>query len=310
MLILISCSDDNTKISEPVNHDPVIHSVTASQQNIRNNETTILTCLATDADGDSLYYNWYADYGTFPNGASDSIVTWKPPNEDGTFEIRILVYDGTERTQDKISIVVELVIMGFACPGIPSVIYEGKTYNTVQIGNQCWLKENLDAGSMIAGTTDAADNGTIEKYCYLDRPENCDKYGGLYIWNEAMKYSTTEGTQGICPDGWHIPTKADYDSLIYTVNEDGNSLKELGQGLVGGAGTNTSGFSALLAGFAQSTFTGYDYESLSSQTFFWGSTEEGNFNATSISLHKSYSEIAQWESSPKRWGYSIRCLKD
>ena len=74
--ILNSCSNDNEKITEPANSDPVIHNVIASPSSIKVNETTILTCIATDADGDSLYYNWYADYGTFPNGASDSSVTW------------------------------------------------------------------------------------------------------------------------------------------------------------------------------------------------------------------------------------------
>ncbi|HSL89900.1 MAG TPA: hypothetical protein VK870_11395 [Ignavibacteriaceae bacterium] len=52
------------------------------------------------------------------------------------------------------------------CPGTPTVTYAGKTYNTVQIGNQCWLKENLDVGNMIIGSLNQFDNGIIEKYCY------------------------------------------------------------------------------------------------------------------------------------------------
>ncbi|NUN10837.1 MAG: carboxypeptidase regulatory-like domain-containing protein, partial [Ignavibacteriaceae bacterium] len=137
---------------------------------------------------------------------------------------------------------------GSSCVGVPTVTYEGKTYNTVQIGAQCWLKENLNVGTRINGNTNASNNGTIEKYCYDDNEANCNTYGGLYQWNEAMQYSTTPGTRGICPPGWHIPTKAEFDSLEAAVNNDGNALKAIGQGTGSGTGTNTSGFSALLAG--------------------------------------------------------------
>src|SRR5664280_130964 len=54
------------------------------------------------------------------------------------------------------------------CPGTPTVIYSGKTYHTVQIGSQCWLKENLDAGNMLYPIDTAKNNGIIEKYCYND----------------------------------------------------------------------------------------------------------------------------------------------
>ncbi|MEI7485624.1 MAG: PEGA domain-containing protein, partial [Ignavibacteriota bacterium] len=88
------------------------------------------------------------------------------------------------------------------------ITYANKIYNIVKTGSQCWLKENLDIGMMIDGKQDAVNNGKIEKYCYDNDPDNCAKYGGLYQWNEAMAYSTNPGSKGICPDGWHIPTKA------------------------------------------------------------------------------------------------------
>ena len=61
----------------------------------------------------------------------------------------------------------------------------------MQIGSQCWLRENLDVGTMVLGAQEQTDNGTIEKYCYDDNPANCATYGGLYQWNEAMQYDTT-----------------------------------------------------------------------------------------------------------------------
>ncbi len=188
------------------------------------------------------------------------------------------------------------------CPGVPTVTYAGKTYNTVQVGTQCWLKENLDVGTMIQPWQDASNNTTIEKYCYNNDPNNCATYGGLYQWNEAMGYSTTPGTKGICPDGWHIPTIADYEALAATVNNDPNVLKAVGQGL----GTNTTGFSAMLAGVRNSSAT---FTWLGTYPFFLISTETSATDAYHLVLRPSGSGF-YFEWGGKASGYSIRCLKD
>ena len=84
------------------------------------------------------------------------------------------------------------------CPGIPTLKYEGKTYHTIQIGSQCWLKENLNIGVMIDSAKNQTNNGVIEKYCYRNDPANCSKYGGLYQWNEALQYASgTSKIKGI-----------------------------------------------------------------------------------------------------------------
>jgi len=90
------------------------------------------------------------------------------------------------------------------CPGLPKIIYENQAYNTVVVGDQCWIKENLNIGSRINGIQNQTNNGIIEKYCYNDDSVNCTKYGGLYLWSEAMQYDTAEGARGICPIGWHF----------------------------------------------------------------------------------------------------------
>ncbi len=183
-----------------------------------------------------------------------------------------------------------------ACLSIPTVTYEGKTYNTAQIGTQCWLKENLDVGTMIQVNQNPSNNATIEKYCYNNNPNNCATYGGLYQWNEAMAYGTTPGSKGICPDGWHIPTRAELETLTAAVNSDGNALKKVGQG----NGTNISGFSAMLAGFR------YNYSSfgyLGQDTFFWSSTEYYG-----LSLYQSGNIIL--ENYVNEVGYSLRCIKN
>jgi len=178
----------------------------------------------------------------------------------------------------------------------------------VQIGSQCWLKENLDVGTQINddyGNNDQTDNGVIEKYCYDNDPANCDIYGGLYQWNEAMQYVTTEGAQGICPNGWHIPSKTEYQTLINTVNSDGDALKEIGQGYQFGAGTNTSGFSALLAGIYVG---GFAY--LGQGTSFWSSTWFSNYDEVYYNgLHDS-NAVIETGITGKEQGMSIRCIKD
>ena len=166
-----------------------------------------------------------------------------------------------------------------SCP--TTVTYEGKTYNTVLIGTQCWLKENLNVGTRISGIQNPSNNVTIEKYCYNNLESNCDTYGGLYQWNEAMAYSTTPGTQGICPSGWHIPTYAEFQTLGAPLITNGNALKAIGQGTGGGAGTNTSGFSLLIAGYRPSDGNFYN---LGNYTYYWSSTEYSTNNPYSMYL--------------------------
>ena len=196
--------------------------------------------------------------------------------------------------------------MGLPCPGTPTVTYAGKTYNTVLIGTQCWLKENLNVGTMIQGTDTARNNGTIEKYCYNNDTANCNMYGGLYQWNEAMQYSTTAGVQGICPSGWHIPTLSEFQTLRNAVGGDGNALKAVGQGTGAGAGTNTSGFSALLAGCRDDYGYFYNFGHYSN---FWSSTEYDATYAHNLNLNYSNGFIYLIDNI-KAYGFSVRCLED
>lgn len=193
-----------------------------------------------------------------------------------------------------------------ACPDIQTVTYDGKVYNTVQIGNQCWLKENLDVGVRINGENDHTDNGTIEKYCYNDNSANCNNYGGLYQWNEAMQYTVAEGNQGVCPDGWHIPDLEEFNILISTVGGSANALKILGSGSGSGTGTNTSGFSALLGGYRKLDGS---FSYLEGGTGFWISTESTDSCAWVAELHADHNDILL-DCYYKNIGFYLRCLKD
>ncbi|PIP77714.1 MAG: hypothetical protein COW85_07580 [Ignavibacteria bacterium CG22_combo_CG10-13_8_21_14_all_37_15] len=195
------------------------------------------------------------------------------------------------------------------------LIYSGKTYNTVSIkkqilvvfiGYQCWLKENLDVGAMIQGTATPSNNGTIEKYCYNNDSTNCDTYGGLYQWKEAMQYVTTEKAKGICPIGWHIPTKAEFETLLDGVGSSSNSLKAIGQGTASGAGTNASGFSILFAG--DQTKLGR-FNSLGNSTDLWSSTKSSSGSAYNLYMSYDDNKVNLFNLVHEN-AFSIRCLQD
>ena len=191
-------------------------------------------------------------------------------------------------------------------------IRDGKSYNTVLIGAQCWMAQNLNIGTRINGSQDQTNNQVIEKYCYNDLESNCDIYGGLYQWNEAMQYVATPGVQGICPAGWHLPTDAEWTILTTLLGGEsvaGGKMKEAGfahwQSPNTGA-TNTSGFTALPGGYRDS---GGSFGGLTSYTYFWSSSESSSSYAWYRGLGYD-SEIVYRGDYSKTGGFSCRCLKD
>ena len=212
------------------------------------------------------------------------------------------------------------------CPGTPTVTYEGQVYNTIQIFSQCWLKENLNVGTMIPGYQDMEDNDTIEKYCYGNNPANCDNYGGLYIWDEMMQYTTQQGVQGICPPDWHLPADEEWKILEGSVDshhgigdqvwdlygmrgyDAGNNLKATSGWSGNGNGTDLFGFSGLPGG-------GYLYNNGSFYyigliNLYWSSSE-GNitsawnrfFKYDSLQVDRDYGDN-------KGFGFSVRCIRN
>jgi len=211
------------------------------------------------------------------------------------------------------------------CPGTPTVEYEGQLYNTIQIFSQCWLKENLNVGVMIPGSEYMSDNDTIEKYCYNNESNSCTKYGGLYLWDEMMQYTTQQGTQGICPPGWHLPTDEEWkvlegavDSLYgigdpewddwgYHGYDAGTNLKTTSGWYNNGNGTDLFGFSGLPGGSRNQddgTFWDVGYYG-----FWWTSTESSYCNAWGRTLGCDYPEVSRFNSF-KEYGFSARCLRD
>lgn len=197
---------------------------------------------------------------------------------------------------------------------------DGNIYNTIRIGTQVWMKENLKTSRYNTGSTNliAAQNNTdwinsntnkTPSWCYYDgEVTNNANYGKLYNW-----YAVNSGN--LAPFGWHIPTKAEWTTLIsYLGNESvaGGKMKAttLWNSPNTGA-TNSSGFTGLPGG-VRSNETGVS-QTKGNNGYFWTSTETTMAapitTAESISLLYNQSQVFT-TSEFKGQGLSVRCIKD
>lgn len=201
---------------------------------------------------------------------------------------------------------------------------DGQPYQTIQIGSQCWMAENLNIGTMINGNSNQTNNAIIEKYCSNNSTTNCDVYGGLYQWDEAMQYVSSPGTQGICPDGWHFPTDAEWivleeevestngvnwNTIGYRGTDAGGNLKETGTthwNAPNQGATNSSGFTLLPGGYRA---TNGSFINLNYYANLWSSSEDGS-NAWDRAINYNNAQVSRANWSTKAYGYSIRCIQD
>lgn len=188
---------------------------------------------------------------------------------------------------------------------------DGNIYNVVSIGPQCWIKENLKTTRLNDGTSipEISDQNlwltsTGSARCYYDNDvNNLNTYGYLYNWE------TINSSAGICPNGWHVPTDADWDLLLATLDysEAGgymNSASNLWNP-PNSFGTNSSGFSAEPGGM-RNDFG--DYSDKGAQAVFWSASEENNQGRARriFDNHQSLFDFAM----PKTNGAYCRCVRD
>jgi uncharacterized protein (TIGR02145 family) len=170
------------------------------------------------------------------------------------------------------------------------------------------MKQNMNIGQYVTGATAQTNNSVLQKYCYGDNTGNCPTDGGLYQWNEAMQYSTTEGAQGICPTGWHIPSDAEQNTLDQYLNDTTCNANRVEDWDCANAGTklqNSGGFNGLLAGNRETNGSFY-YRGLLAR--FWSSTVRGP-DAWLRTLLSGYATVSRY-SDNRAVGFSVRCLQD
>ncbi|NCD10279.1 MAG: hypothetical protein EOL98_12820, partial [Negativicutes bacterium] len=209
------------------------------------------------------------------------------------------------------------------CPSTVTDI-DGNIYSTVKIGKQCWMQENLKVthypnGNAIPYITGNDDwvaleaNNIDDAYCYHENNTNSE-YGAFYTYAAAIgdnwKRDNAHG-QGICPDGWHLPTDEEWIELVdYLGGPDiaGGKMKEEGtthwNNRNTGA-TNESGFTALPGGYRYGS-NGLFYNA--GQSGYWWSATKGNsYYAWSRSL-RYYDADSYRSYYDKSVGFSVRCV--
>ena len=221
----------------------------------------------------------------------DDIGVW---NRELTSEEVKNLYDGESTT-------------GQPCSSSPTVKdIDGNTYNTVQIGRQCWTKENLKVTKYSDGSTipNVKDDKLWSQLStggwsnYNNDPVN-DVYGKFYNW-----YAVDDARE-LCPTGWHVPTDIEWTTLVDYLG---------GESVAGGKmrlkGTNESGFTALEGGCRTNDGV---FTNLTRDAFFWSATANGGNNALTRVLYDiSYGNgITRTDyRTLKSYGFSVRCLKD
>lgn len=194
---------------------------------------------------------------------------------------------------------------GAPCPrGSTVEDADGNIYNTVLIDGKCWMKENLKVGQTISSTQNQADNGTIEKYCYNDDENYCEVFGGLYQWDELMQYSKDGRAQGICPDGWRLPTLDELKSLENAAG-GGNEMTAVGATQ---SSTNTSGFSALMSGYKK--YLPDEFADFGNGIHIWTSESYPLNQSQAYDMTIGSDGSIVYNTKNKQTASSVRCVKD
>lgn len=265
------------------------------------------------AYGDSMIYKGYT---MIPGQELESEVVAQTQNQPETI---ILYFSATT------------LFDGQPCPGAATVTdYDNNTYNTVQIGGQCWMKENLR-------TTHYADGTTVtSRYAPNNDENNVATYGYLYNWYAVMhgaaaSSANPSGVQGICPAGWHMPSCAEWTQLTTYVHDNGYQCSNcnasnwwmnvdcIAKALAAQTGwpsysydacavgydlstNNATGFNALPAGF----YCGAYY--YGQTAYFWSTSQYDGGNA----YFRTFDYCANYVSRNyiyKSEGYSVRCVR-
>lgn len=195
---------------------------------------------------------------------------------------------------------------------------DDQVYKTVKIGDQIWMAENLNF---------EYDEGAAGSFCYNNKADSCAKYGRLYLWSAAMDSAAVfsddaegcgfgtacaskETFRGLCPEGWHLPSTTEWETLFATVGGMDNAGKMLrsASGWIEECsdGEDAYGFKALPAGYR---FNFGSFNDAGSMAYFWAGSESSDEKANIVYLN-GYYDYAKQKSDYKNVASSVRCIKD
>ena len=225
----------------------------------------------------------------------------------------------TEQVEDRVEIKSETL---YSCSdgagvlnGVLTDVRDNQNYETVKIGQQCWMAENLnydDGCSDVIWVDDSVEGWCG---CYDDENDNCLTHGLLYQWNAAMGGGTTEGSQGICPTGWHVPSDQEWKTLEMFLGMTQDDADKLGSGRESGnvssklKDTNHrdyTGFAALPGGYRVGDGS---FRNFGTMGYFWSSTSHSAGNSWRRHLDWYVDGIDRSTTSHTH-SFSVRCIRD
>lgn len=202
---------------------------------------------------------------------------------------------------------------------------DGKVYRTVKIGDQVWMAENLNFDP---GQGGSGEDKYDWSWCYDNEPKKCDVAGRLYTWAAAIdsvklatdtknpqdcgdgkKCALPDTVYGICPPGWHLPSKAEFGTLLTVMGGQStasNVLKSQSGWAESKNGTDAFGFSALpVGGWAPL----YDFYLAGNGAYFWSATGFDADYAEHLGIDYD-KENTFLDFAYKHGGSSVRCIKN
>ena len=180
---------------------------------------------------------------------------------------------------------------------------DGNVYPVVKIGDQEWMARNLRV-------TKAPDGTPISSYVVGNDPGNALIYGRHYTWDVAMNGSAEESAQGICPDGWHLPSDEEFKILEMALGMTRQEADQSNAWRGTGVGTQmkeggSSGLDIPIAGLC----VGGSFLYVGQSGYIYSSTEAGSY-AWRRCLSTNASTVGRWNTFPKSYAFSVRCLKN
>ena len=213
-----------------------------------------------------------------------------------------------------------VIILITACdknadPVPPLTDIDGNEYDTIKIGTQFWMKQNLKTshyrnGDPIPEITSMSlwSSLTSGAWCWFnnDSVKNAAIYGKLYNW-----YAIND-PRGLAPKGWHVPSEVELATLSLSLGGDlvaGRKLKESGTShwtTPNAGATNSSGFTGLPGGYCSKEGI---FDNIGRYGVWWSSAERSSNLAWYRSLNYSLEDFSG-DNDDKRYGFSVRCLRD
>ena len=210
---------------------------------------------------------------------------------------------------------------------------DGNTYHTLAIGNQCWLRENMQTTRFANGDSilfsQSFDFKHAVRYFPNGESSNVGEYGYLYNWNAVAHSVANNGNQyvqGMCPDGWHIPAMTEWEELFgYLAGQSAmgcqGDSQYVAKALASKTGwavsemdcaignklssNNASGFHALPAGMF---FGKFDF--FGKVARFWSSSVSHAQGKCDVLMNWDEAVVKKSDQEPAVVGFSVRCLKN